>query len=105
MCVGPEVIALTQLAITIAATAQQQEAQRQQISDANKIAQENARLADESYKNQLAQIAQKNKTIRQPEQKEIKNIVSKTRRKRQSLSVSATKSINKHNVQITVSFE
>ena len=73
MCVGPEVIALTQLAITIAATAQQQEAQRQQISDANKIAQENARLADESYKNQLAQIAQKNKTIRQAEQKEIEN--------------------------------
>ena len=45
------------------------------------------------------------KKKKQPEQKEIKNIVSKTRRKRQSLSVSATKSINKHNVQITVSFE
>ncbi len=45
------------------------------------------------------------KKKKQPEQKEIKNIVSKTRRKRQSLSVSATKSINRHNVQITVSFE
>lgn len=67
MCAGPELIAITQLAITAASVSQQQEAQRQQINQANRIAQENARLANIQYQNQIAQINEKNRRIKAQE--------------------------------------
>ena len=67
MCAGPELIALTQLAITAASISQQQQAQRQQINQANRIAQENARLANIQYQNQIAQINEKNRRIKAQE--------------------------------------
>ena len=64
-------IAFTQLAITAASISKQQEAQRQQINEANRIAQENARLANESYKNSMAQIAEKNRALKAAENQQL----------------------------------
>ena len=64
---GPAIIAAVQLAITAASISQQQEAQRQQINEANRIAQENARLANLQYQNQIAQINEKNRRIKAQE--------------------------------------
>lgn len=67
MGADPGTIALIQLAITAASVSQQQEAQRQQINQANRIAQENARLANIQYQNQIAQINEKNRRIKAQE--------------------------------------
>ena len=67
----PMAIAIAQLAITAASIAKQQEAQRAQIAQSNKIAQENARLANESYKNSMAQLAEQNRTLRAAENQQI----------------------------------
>jgi hypothetical protein len=69
MCV--EYIAAAQLIITMASISKQQEAQRAQIADSNKIAQENARLANESYKNSMAQIAEKNRALKAAENQQL----------------------------------
>tara|TARA_Y100000356_G_scaffold46890_1_gene37155 strand:+ start:508 stop:1152 length:645 start_codon:yes stop_codon:yes gene_type:complete len=63
--------AAAQLVITIASISKQQEAQRAQIANANKIAQENARLANESYKNSMAQIAEKNRALKAAENQQL----------------------------------
>lgn len=63
--------AAAQLAITIASISKQQEAQRAQIAQSNKIAQENARLANESYKNSMAQLAEQNRTLRAAENQQL----------------------------------
>lgn len=61
-------IALTQLAITAASVSQQQAAQRQQINEANRIAQENARIASEKFNNDIAMLNEKNRRMREQEQ-------------------------------------
>ena len=68
MCAGPEIIALTQLVITAASVQQQQAAQQQQIDEANRIAQENARIAKQQFTDQIAQLNEKNRRIREQEQ-------------------------------------
>ena len=64
---GAEYIAAAQFIVTVLATQQQQEAQRQQVNQANRIAQENARLANIQYQNQIAQINEKNRRIKAQE--------------------------------------
>lgn len=65
---GAEYIAIAQLAITAASVSQQQAAQRQQISDANRIAQQNAQLATDEFNNEIAILNEQNRRIREQEQ-------------------------------------
>ena len=64
-------IALTQLLITAAATSQSQAAQRQQIADANRIAQENARIASLQFDQDIAILNEKNRRLREQEQETL----------------------------------
>lgn len=68
MGADPATIALVQLAITAAVSSQQQAAQRQQINEANRIAQENARIASEKFNNDIAMLNEKNRRMREQEQ-------------------------------------
>ena len=71
MCAGPELIAITQLVITTASISQQQQAQREQINEANRIAQENARIASLQFDQDIAILNEKNRRLREQEQETL----------------------------------
>ena len=64
-------IAATQLLISTINASQQQAAQRQQIAEANRIAQENARIASLQFDQDIAILNEKNRRLREQEQETL----------------------------------
>nr|BAR36673.1 hypothetical protein [uncultured Mediterranean phage uvMED] len=68
---GVVYIAAAQLLISTLNTLQQQEAQRQQIANANRIAQENADIATKQFNQDIAILNEKNRRLREQEQETL----------------------------------
>ena len=64
-------LAATQLIISTVSTLQNQEAQRQQIANANRIAQENADIATKQFNQDIAILNEKNRRLREQEQETL----------------------------------
>ena len=68
---GVVYIAAAQLLISTLNTLQQQQAQRQQIANANRIAQENADIATKQFNQDIAILNEKNRRLREQEQETL----------------------------------